>query len=181
MVCGAIKRENAHVEPLTPLLPMFPGLGIEGRPVQIARCPRALKEGLDALRQFWQAAGVVKGANKKTITNKLPEPSLASWCPDNGFLHFDDWQGIFQSPIRHESNSGKPPSLFAKLHKVGDEFEHQVVVKFVFSYSGTYGTAVHQYLYNLGLAPRLYCAENLHRGLVMVVMERLSFEEGTGG
>lgn len=53
MVCGAIKRENAHVEPLTPLLPMFPGLGIEGRPVQIARCPRALKEGLDALRQFW--------------------------------------------------------------------------------------------------------------------------------
>ena len=31
MVCGAVKREHAHVEPLTPLLPMLPGYGIEGR------------------------------------------------------------------------------------------------------------------------------------------------------
>ena len=53
MVCGAVKRENAHVEPLTPLLPMFPGYGIEGRPVQLAHCLRALKEGLDSLKNFW--------------------------------------------------------------------------------------------------------------------------------
>jgi hypothetical protein len=56
MVCGAIKREDVHVEPLTPLLPMFPGFGIEGRPVQIAHCLRALKQGLDILKEFWYFA-----------------------------------------------------------------------------------------------------------------------------
>jgi hypothetical protein len=53
MVCGAIKLEELHVEPLTPLLPMLPGFGITGRPYQIAYCLRALKEGLDALQEFW--------------------------------------------------------------------------------------------------------------------------------
>jgi hypothetical protein len=53
MVCGAVKRENVHVAPLTPLLPMFPESGITGHPVQLAHCLRALKEGLDTLQQFW--------------------------------------------------------------------------------------------------------------------------------
>jgi hypothetical protein len=53
MVCGGVKCEHVHVEPLTPLLPMFPGYGIEGCPAQIAYCLRALKEGLGALQQFW--------------------------------------------------------------------------------------------------------------------------------
>ncbi|PVG00642.1 hypothetical protein CPB86DRAFT_700905 [Serendipita vermifera] len=83
--------------------------------------------------------------------------------------------------MHDKSNSDKPPTFLAKLHKAGDESQRQVVVKFVYNYSGTYGATVHQYLYDLGLAPHLYCAENLHRGLVMVVMEHLSFEEGTGG
>jgi hypothetical protein len=56
MVCGAIKHKNAHVEPLTPLLPMFPGFDIDGRPFQIAHCLRALKQGLDALKEFWYFA-----------------------------------------------------------------------------------------------------------------------------
>jgi hypothetical protein len=53
MVCGAVKREYAHVEPLTPLLPMFPGYGMTGRPVKLAQCLRALKEGLDTLQKIW--------------------------------------------------------------------------------------------------------------------------------
>ncbi len=53
MVCGAVKRENVHVEPLTSLLPMFPGYGIEGHQVQLANCFQALKQGLDALQEFW--------------------------------------------------------------------------------------------------------------------------------
>jgi hypothetical protein len=56
MVCGAVKRENVHVEPLTPFLPMFPGFGIEGCPVQLAHCLRALKQGLDTLKKFWYFA-----------------------------------------------------------------------------------------------------------------------------
>jgi len=42
MVCGAVKREYAHVEPL----------GKTGRPAKLAHCLRALKEGLDTLRMF---------------------------------------------------------------------------------------------------------------------------------
>ena len=53
MVCGAVKRELAHVEPLTPLLPMLPGYGIEGRHVQLAYCLQSLKQGLDSLHTFW--------------------------------------------------------------------------------------------------------------------------------
>jgi len=53
MVCGGVKREKVHVEPLTPLLPMFPGYGTKGRPVQLAYCLQALKRGLDALKKFW--------------------------------------------------------------------------------------------------------------------------------
>jgi len=53
MVCGAVKRENVHVEPLTSLLPMLPGYGIVGRPIQLAHCLRALKQGLDVLKRFW--------------------------------------------------------------------------------------------------------------------------------
>ena len=53
MVCGAVKREHAQVEPLTPLLAMLPGYGIEGRQVQLAYCLQALKQGLDTLQTFW--------------------------------------------------------------------------------------------------------------------------------
>ena len=53
MVCGAIKREHVQVEPLTPFIPMFPGYGVAGRPVQLAYCLQALKEGLDCLQAFW--------------------------------------------------------------------------------------------------------------------------------
>jgi len=53
MVCGAVKRKNVHVEPLTPFLPMFPGYGVEGHTVQLAKCLGALKQGLDALHTFW--------------------------------------------------------------------------------------------------------------------------------
>ena len=53
MVCGAVKRDNVHVEPLTPFLPMLPGCGIEGRRVQLANCLRALKQGLGTLQNFW--------------------------------------------------------------------------------------------------------------------------------
>ncbi|KAG8783397.1 hypothetical protein FRC15_005267 [Serendipita sp. 397] len=56
MVCGAVKRENVHVEPLTPFLPMFPGFGTEGRLMQLTHCLRALKEGTDKLREFWYLA-----------------------------------------------------------------------------------------------------------------------------
>ncbi|PVG00171.1 hypothetical protein CPB86DRAFT_755649 [Serendipita vermifera] len=181
MVCGAIKHENAHVEPLTPLLPMFPGFGIEGRPVQIAYCLRALKDGLDALRGFWKVTGIVEDINKKATTENLPEPYFVPGCPDNGLLRFDDWQGTFESPMHNGNNSDKLPSFLAKLRNTQDECQRQVVVKFVYNYSGTYGTAVHQHLYSLELAPRLYYAEELHRGLVMVVMEHLSFEKGSEG
>ncbi|PVG00116.1 hypothetical protein CPB86DRAFT_782982 [Serendipita vermifera] len=181
MVCGAAKRENVHVEPLTPLLPMFPGLGIESRPVQIAHCLRALKEGLDALRDFWQVAAIVENAEKKTFTDRLPEPYLVPHCPDNSLLRFGDWQGVFELPSRHRDDSNKLPSFSAILSKADDKSQYQAVVKFVYNYSGTYGTTVHQYLHSLGLAPSLYLTENLHRGLVMVVMERLSYEKGIGG
>ncbi|PVF91268.1 hypothetical protein CPB86DRAFT_366083 [Serendipita vermifera] len=53
MVCGAVKREQVHVEPLTMLIPMLPGFGIQGRPIQLAYCLQALKQGLDELRRFW--------------------------------------------------------------------------------------------------------------------------------
>jgi hypothetical protein len=100
-------------------------------------------------------------------------------CPDNGLLRFDDWKGTFESPMHSDTNPDTAPSFLGKLHKAGKDV--QVVVKFVYSYSGTYGTAVHQFLHGLGLAPRLYSAVDLHRGLVMVVMERLDFQEGAGG
>jgi hypothetical protein len=53
MVCGAVKREQVHAEPLTPFLPMLPGFGIQGRPIQLAYCLQALRQGLDELRGFW--------------------------------------------------------------------------------------------------------------------------------
>jgi hypothetical protein len=53
MICGAVKRENVHVAPLTSFLHMLPDFGVDGTQGQIARCLRALKEGLDALREFW--------------------------------------------------------------------------------------------------------------------------------
>jgi serine/threonine protein kinase len=81
--------------------------------------------------------------------------------------------------MHDNSNPDTAPCFLAKLHNAGDDV--QVVVKFVYSYSGSYGTAVHQFLHGLGLAPRLYSAVDLHRGLVMVVMERLDFQEGIGG
>jgi hypothetical protein len=69
----------------------------------------------------------------------------------------------------------------AKVHKANDGRQHPVVVKFVYSHRETYGTTVHQYLHEHGLAPRLYAAENLHRGVVMIVMEHLhQSEDGTG-
>jgi hypothetical protein len=76
-----------------------------------------------------------------------------------------------------KETSDKLPCFLAKLYKAGNEHQVSVVVKFVYNYSGTYGTAVHQYLHGLGLAPRLYSAEDLHCGLVMVVMEYLTSEE----
>ena len=75
----------------------------------------------------------------------------------------------------------KAPCSLAKLREVGTDTEVQVVVKFVYKCSGTYGTAIHEYLHSQGLAPRLYSAKDLHRGLVMVVMEYLGFQEGSGG
>lgn len=179
MVCGAIKHENVHVEPLTPLLPMFPEFSIQGRSGQLAHCLRALREGLDALREFWQVAGVLEGTNKKASSDKLPELYLVPQCPDNGLLRFGEWQGTFESPMHERRNSDKPPCFFANLRKTGDECPRQVVVKFVYSYSGTYGTAVHRYLHSLGLAPFLYTVETLRRGLVMVVMDHLASEKGT--
>jgi hypothetical protein len=77
------------------------------------------------------------------------------------------------------NNPDKPPRFLARIHSANES--RQVVVKFVYSYSGKYGEAVHEYLHGLGLAPILYSAKTLHRGLVMVVMEHLTFNEGTGG
>ncbi|KAG8824328.1 hypothetical protein FRC18_010548 [Serendipita sp. 400] len=180
MVCGAVKRKNVHVEPLTPLLPMFPGFGTEGRVMQLAHCLRALKEGTDKLREFWQDVGIIKDANEMVTADSLPEPYLVSGCPDNGLLRFDDWRGTFESRMRDRNDSNKHPNFLAKIRK-GDECEKQVVVKFIYNYSGTYGTAVHEYLHSIGLAPALYLVKPLHCGLVMVVMEYLRPEDGTGG
>jgi hypothetical protein len=77
------------------------------------------------------------------------------------------------------NNPDKPPRFLAKIHKPNES--HQVVVKFVYNYTGTYGRSVHEYLHDHGLAHCLYSAKTLHRGLVMVIMEYLRFEEGTGG
>jgi hypothetical protein len=118
--------------------------------------------------------GVASEANE-TDTPQSQHPD----CPDNGFLRFDDWQGTFESPMHIDRSPDKAPCFLARLHKAG--IDVKVVVKFVYNYSGTYGTAVHQFLHGLGLAPRLYSAVDLHRGLVMVVMEHLDFREGTGG
>jgi hypothetical protein len=79
--------------------------------------------------------------------------------------------------MNQKGNPDKPPCFLAKLYKAGNGQQVPVVVKFVYNYSGTYGTVVHQYLHGLGLAPRLYSAEDLHSGLVMVVMEHLTSEE----
>jgi len=105
-------------------------------------------------------------------------------CPDNGLLCFDDWEGIFESQMHDNTTPGKVPCFLAKLHKAGlreTGSDVQVVVKFVHNYIGTYGKATHEYLYGLGLAPRLYSALDLYQGLVMVVMEYLAFQEGSGG
>ena len=194
MVCGAIKRGNVHVEPLTPLLPMFPEFGVEGRPAQIAHCLRALKQGLDTLTEFWyfaqlqccstlthvsrQDVGILDAEDRKT-PDSLPEPYMVPDCPDNALLHFGDWQGTFDSPMPDGNNPDKPPKFLAKIHNANES--RQVVVKFVYNYSGTYGEAVHKCLQDLQLAPTLYSVETLHRGLVMVVMEHLTFVESTGG
>jgi hypothetical protein len=76
-------------------------------------------------------------------------------------------------------NPDKPPCFLAKLSKPGEDV--QVVVKFVYKHTGTYGKATHEYLHGLGLAPRLYSVTDLHHGFVMVVMEHLRFQEGIGG
>ena len=52
MVCGAVKRKNIHVQPLTTLIPMFPDYCIEGHQVQLTYCLQALKEGLNAPQTF---------------------------------------------------------------------------------------------------------------------------------
>jgi len=54
------------------------------------------------------------------------------------------------------NNPDKPPRFLAKIHKANES--HQVVVKFVYNYSGTCGKDVHEYLQSLGLAPLLYSA-----------------------
>ena len=108
MVRGAVKPENAHVEPLTLYLPILPGYGIEARPVQLAHCLRALKQGLDALQTFGKVSapplilanmiyqGEMTGshADRALMINKPPiqHPD----CPDNGLLHFNDWEGMFE-------------------------------------------------------------------------------------
>ena len=123
--------------------------------------------------------GVTNGAGAKSMIERQ-HPA----CPDNGLLLFDDWEGAFESPVHDLSNPCKAPSFLAWLRKAelanaGNDVP--VVVKFVYNYSGTYGKAVHEHLHGLGLAPRLYSVVELHRGLVMVVMERLAFQEGIGG
>ena len=100
-------------------------------------------------------------------------------CPDDHFLRFDDWEGTFKSPMHHSKSPDKAPCFLADLRKPGSDV--QVVVKFIYKYSGTYGKATHDYLHSLGLAPRLYSVIDLHHGLVMVVMEHLSFQEDIGG
>jgi len=105
-------------------------------------------------------------------------------CPDNGLLSFDNWEGTFESPMHDKKDQAKLPCFLAKLCRTGADGAHdevQVVVKFVYNYSGTYGKATHEYLHSLKLAPRLYSAVDLHRGLVMVVMEHLAFQGGIGG
>ncbi|KAG8776178.1 hypothetical protein FRC16_004601 [Serendipita sp. 398] len=186
MICGAIYHENAHIEPLTPLLPMFPEIGIEGRPAKIAHCLRALKEGLDAIQEFWQRAGILDNTNRKATTDKLSEPYLVFDCPDNDLLRFEEWQGTFESLMPDRNKIEKPPTdesprFLAKIHKAGDKHQYQVVVKFVYNHSGVYGTDVHQYLSDNELAPTLHWTKNLHRGLVMVVMKHLQLEKDIGG
>lgn len=83
--------------------------------------------------------------------------------------------------LKKGNDYDKVPSFTAKLCKADDEHQVEVVVKFLYSYTDTYGTAVHNYLYNHGLAPLLYSVENLHRGLIMVVMERLPLPKDGGG
>jgi hypothetical protein len=121
----------------------------------------------------------VEGADQKVGVNEFQEPQPG--CPDNSLLCFDDWQGIFKSPMNDDKNLDKVPCFLANLRKAENDQQVPVVVKFVYNYIGTYGTVVHEYLHRCGLAPRLYSAKNLHSGLVMVVMEHLAFEEGIGG
>jgi len=105
-------------------------------------------------------------------------------CPDNGLLSFDNWEGTFESPMHNKKNQDKLPCFLAKLRRTGDDGAHdevQVVVKFVYNYSRRYGQVIHEYLHSLELAPCLYSAVDLHSGLVMVVMEHLTFQEGVGG
>jgi hypothetical protein len=82
-------------------------------------------------------------------------------------------------PDGNNYNSDRSLRFLAKIRRADDC--HQVVVKFVYNYSGTYGTDVHRYLQSSGLAPVLYSTKTLHPGLVMVVMDHLAFEESTGG
>jgi hypothetical protein len=82
-------------------------------------------------------------------------------------------------PDGNTYNSDRSPRFLAKIRRA--DACHQVVVKFVYNYNGTYGTEVHKYLQGHGLAPVLHSAKTLHPGLVMVVMEHLKFEKATGG
>ena len=123
--------------------------------------------------------GVTNGAGAKSMIERQ-HPA----CPDNSLLLFDDWEGTFELPMDDQRNPGKSPCFLARLRNVKlgkDGNDVQVVVKFVYNYCGTYGQVVHEHLHGLGLAPRLYSAVELHRGLVMVVMDHLAFQEGTGG
>jgi len=74
----------------------------------------------------------------------------------------------------------KAPRFMAKLRNKSSD-DVQAVVKLVYNYNGAYGSATHEFLHRLGLAPCLYSAVHLHHGLVMVVMEHLAFREGIGG
>jgi hypothetical protein len=75
----------------------------------------------------------------------------------------------------------KSDRFLAEIHDANNERQQQVVVKFVYNYIGTYGVDVHKHLEHHNLAPTLYLAKDVHRGLTMVIMEHLKFEEGIGG
>jgi hypothetical protein len=121
--------------------------------------------------------GVTSDVGKESIANTLQIDRPV--CPDDHFLRFDGWEGTFTSPMHHTKSPDKAPCFLARLRKLDNDV--QVVVKFVYKYSGTYGKATHEFLHELGLAPRLYSVMDLHPGLVMVVMEHLGFREGVGG
>src|ERR1700742_1607348 len=109
--------------------------------------------------------GVTGNANENLPLNTLQREHPE--CPYNGLLRFDDWEGTFVSPVHNKRHPDKAPCFLVRLRRLGTDILG--IVKLDYNYSGTYGNATREFLHALELAPPLYSAVDLHRGLMMVV------------